>query len=62
MEKKPQILKSGTLAATSGQYKMVGPRGGDLGVEVTVVAGKPLPPTQKQGQGFVLADKTKHKK
>ena len=53
--------KSGQIASISGQYAVVGPRGGKTGTEVTVVKGKPLPPTPKTGQGFVLVDKTKHK-
>lgn len=53
--------KSGQIATISGQYAVVGPRGGKTGTEVTVVNGKPLPPTPKAGQGFVLVDKTKHK-
>lgn len=55
-------IKPGEEAPTSGQYKVVGPRGGDLGREVTAVQGKPMPPTQAPGQGYILADKTKHKK
>jgi hypothetical protein len=53
--------KSGEKASVSGQYKIIGPRGGDTGQEVTVVKGEPLPPTPKPGQTFVISDKTKHK-
>jgi len=53
--------KSGQIASISGQYAVVGPRGGKTGTEVTVVKGKPLPPTPKAKQCFVLVDKTKHK-
>lgn len=53
--------KPGQIAPTSGQYAVVGPRGGKTGTEVTVVKGKPLPPTPKPGQNLVLVDKTKHK-
>lgn len=56
-----KVQKSGQTAKVSGQYQIVGPRGSKTGTEVTVVAGKPLPPTPKSGQGFVLVDKTKHK-
>ncbi len=62
MESKSAILKPGTLADDSGQYALVGPRGGKLGPEITAVAKKPLPPTPKPKQGYVLVDKTKHKK
>ena len=61
MATKQKIQKSGQIAAISGQYGVVGPRGGETGVEITVVKGKPLPPTPKVGQGFVLVDKTVHK-
>ena len=53
--------KPGQIAPASGQYAVIGPRGGKTGTEVTVVQGKPLPPTPKPGQTFVLVDKTKHK-
>lgn len=55
-------LKPGTPTPKSGQYGVVGPRGGDKGREVTSVLGKPLPPTQKPGEGYKLVDPTKHKK
>jgi hypothetical protein len=57
----PKNQKPGQIATTSGQYAVVGPKGGKTGEEVTVVKGKPLPPTSKPGQTFVLTDKTKHK-
>ncbi|SDC46005.1 hypothetical protein SAMN05444679_103125 [Variovorax sp. CF079] len=50
-------LKPGTPAPASGQYKNRA-----LGTEVTGVQGKPLPPTPRSGQGYVLVDRTKHKK
>ena len=53
--------KSGEKAKTSGQYGIVGPRGGKTGKEVTVVKGEPFPQTPKPGQTFILVDKTKHK-
>jgi hypothetical protein len=61
MASKNQTLKSGNKTPDSGQYEIVGPRGGKTGAEVTSIEGKPLPPTPKPNQGFVLADKTKHK-
>lgn len=54
------ILKPGTIAKDSGQYALVGPRGGRTPDERTVVRGEPMPPTPKAGMGFVLVDKTKH--
>lgn len=53
--------KPGQKATESGQYGVVGPRGGTSGREVTVSKGERLPPTPKPGQGFVLVNKTKHK-
>ena len=53
------FFKSGEKALTSGQYEMVGPRGGRTGVERTVVKNEPLPPTLESGQRYVLVDKTK---
>lgn len=58
---KGNIHKSGQKAPVSGQYAVVGPKGGNTGTEVTVTKGETLPPTPKTGQGFVLVDKTKHK-
>jgi hypothetical protein len=56
------VLKPGTKVPTSGQYERVGARGARTGVEVTSVQGEPLPPTPKPKQGYVLVDKTRHKK
>lgn len=55
------ILKPGQVAPRSGQYGLVGPRGGQTGQERTVVKGEPMPPTPKPNMGFVLNDPTKHK-
>ncbi|RJQ08783.1 MAG: YjzC family protein [Bacillota bacterium] len=56
-----KTLKPGQKAPESGQYGIVGPRGGKTGREATVTKGEPLPPTPKPGQGYVLTDRTKHK-
>ena len=61
MAKKQKIQKSGQIATISGQYEIVGPKGGKTGLEITAVKGNPLPPTPEIGQGFVLVDKTVHK-
>lgn len=50
----------GEKADRSGQYGIVGPRGGDTGKERTVTRGEPFPPTPKPGQKYVLVDPTKH--
>ena len=52
--------KPGQKAPVSGQYEIVGPRGGRTGKERTVVKGEPIPPTPKSGQKLRLVDKTKH--
>lgn len=58
---KGKPLKPGTRAPKSGQYGIIGSRGGDTGAERTVVRGEPLPPTPKPGQGYKLNDETKTK-
>lgn len=55
-----KIFKPGQIATKSGQYGIVGPRGGDTGKERTVTRGEPMPPTPKSGMGFKLNDPTKH--
>lgn len=52
-------LKSGQKVPISGQYEIIGKRGGKTGEEITGVKGKILPPTPKKGQTLKLADKTK---
>jgi hypothetical protein len=56
-----KTLKPGETAPKSGQYTEVGPRGGPPGREVTVPAGRPLPPTTGPNKGYVLTDPTKNK-
>lgn len=58
---KRKRYKPGERAPQSGQYEIVGPRGGRTGVERTVVDGKPLPPTLQPGQNYILVDPTKTK-
>jgi len=53
-------LKPGQHAPASGQYQIIGPRGGK-GNEVTSEKGNPLPPTQKPGSTYNLVDPTKNK-
>jgi hypothetical protein len=52
--------RPGEQAPRSGQYEIVGPRGGKTGKERTFVRGEPMPPTPKKGQTFVITDPTKH--
>lgn len=56
-----KTYKPGETAPRSGQYGIVGPRGGQTGEERTVTRGEPLPPTPSPGQKFVLTDPTKHR-
>lgn len=59
--RKDSGLKPGEKAPVSGQYGVVGPRGGDTGKEVTVVKGEPMPPTTRPGQTYKIVDRTKNK-
>ena len=52
----PKGLRPGTPAPKSGQVSANGGK-----TESTVVQGKPLPPTPKPGQTWVMVDQTKHK-
>ena len=54
-------LTPGTPAPASAQYKVVGPRGGVSGKEITGVKGKPLPPTSSPGSTYRIADRTNNK-
>ena len=54
-------LKPGQKAPASGQYGVVGPRGGKIDHEVTVVKGEPMPPPKKPGQTYVMNDASKNK-
>ena len=55
-------FRPGEKAPVSGQYPVLGPRGGDQGTEVTVVRGEPFPPTPKPGMGYGKPDATKHRR
>lgn len=57
---KTKPFRPGQAAPASGQYKLVGPRGGNVKSERTVVRGEPFPPTPQPKMKYVLADKTKH--
>ena len=54
-------FKPGEKAPRSGQYEIVGPRGGRKGTERTAVKGKTLPPTPKPGQTYSLVDPTRNR-
>ena len=53
--------KPGQSAPYSGQYQIIGPKGGK-GAERTVVKGEPFPPTPKSGSIYKIVDRTKTKK
>ncbi|WP_312673672.1 hypothetical protein [Microbacterium sp.] len=53
-------LRPGQIARQSGQYEIVGPRGGRTGDERTVTRGEPMPPTPKPNMSFNLVDRTKN--
>jgi len=57
-----KVFKPGQIVPKSGQAEKVGPRGGKLPGEVTVVKGKPFPPTLKPGVRYKITDPTKHKR
>ncbi len=44
-----KTVKPGEAAPISGQYAVIGPRGGNAGTEVTAIKGKPRPPAPKPG-------------
>lgn len=55
-----KTLKPGEPAPQSGIYTMVGPRGGKTNEQVVSTQHKPLPPTPKPGQGYLLAKPAHH--
>ena len=56
-----KTFKPGETAPRSGQYEIVGPRGGGTGKERTVTRGEPLPPPPHKGQSYNFVDPTKNK-
>jgi hypothetical protein len=48
------VPRLGHAGRASGEYEIIGPRGGDTGKERTVVRGEPLPPTPKPGMGYSI--------
>lgn len=60
MSQKSEPLKPGQDAPASGQYLIVGSRGGSTGEERTSERGNPLPPTPKPGQSYLLVDRTRN--
>ena len=56
-----KTYKPGQTAPYSGQYGLVGPRGGKIAHEITLAKHKTFPPTQKAGQQYVKNDPTHNK-
>lgn len=54
------LWRSGEECPESGQWQMVDRHGDGLGIERTMVKGETFPPTLEEGQGYRLADPTKH--
>lgn len=54
-----RIYNPGEKAPRSGQYLIIGVRGGDTGIQRTVARGAPFPPTPKPGQGFIFFSTTR---
>jgi len=52
-------FKPGQTVPVSGQYGLVGPRGGVTKQEVTSIKGKIFPPTPKKNEVYKLVDETK---
>jgi hypothetical protein len=50
----------GEKAPASGQYEVLGPRGGRTGKEITMTKGKTFPPSQ-EGAQYQIRDRTKNK-
>jgi hypothetical protein len=61
MAKKPEVHKPGEPAPDSGLYEKVGPRGGKTGDTAVSVEGRPLPPTDKPGEGWILDEPSGNK-
>lgn len=55
-----KTYRPGQKAPRSGQYEIIGPRGGRTGKERTIVRDEPMPPTLRKGQEYVIVDPTKH--
>ncbi|RJP80791.1 MAG: YjzC family protein [Desulfobacteraceae bacterium] len=57
-----RTFKPGEKAPRSGQWGIVGPRGGATNEERTITKGEPFPPPPQKGQKYILNDPTKHTK
>ena len=55
-----KTFKPGQKAPVSAQYEVLGPRGGETGVEITLAKGKIFPPSEA-GPQYRIKDRTKNK-
>lgn len=58
---KKAYLPPGTPAPRSGIYEQMGVRGGRTGEQADSTRGKPLPPTERQGQTWQLVTPAHHR-
>ncbi len=54
-------FKPGAKAPVSGEYEIVGPRGGRTGEERTVSKGEVLPPTPTRGESYRISRRARNK-
>lgn len=56
-----KTFRTGETAPVSGQYGLVGPRGGKTNKEITMIKGQRFPPTPAHRQSYCLVDRTRNK-
>jgi hypothetical protein len=56
-----KFLSAGTPTPRSGVYEQVSPEGDRTGEQAASTLGKPLPPTDGPGRGWVLVKPAHHK-
>jgi hypothetical protein len=61
LDMKKDTMPPGTPAPRSGIYEQIGPRGGRTGEQADSTRGKPLPPTDRAGQGWRLITPAHHR-
>ncbi len=56
-----KTFKPGQISPFSGEAKVIGPRGGETGHEVTVDRGERFPPTPKAGEEYKVSRRAHNK-
>jgi len=56
-----KLLSPGTPTPRSGIYEQTGPQGSRTGEQADSTRGKPLPPTDGSGRGWLLVKPARHK-